>query len=45
MSDVGILGIIQRKNPEKEFEILNKIESGAYVEMYEVMFLLLQWTE
>ena len=36
MADGGILGIIQRKNPEREFEILKQIGSGTYGEVYEV---------
>ena len=36
MADGGILGIIQRKNPEREFEIMKQIGSGTYGEVYEV---------
>lgn len=38
MADGGILGIIQRRNPEREFEILKQIGSGTYGEVYEVGF-------
>ncbi len=32
----GILNIIQRKNPDKEFDILKQIGSGTYGEVYKV---------
>ena len=32
----GILGIIQRKNPDKEFDILKQIGSGTRAEVYKV---------
>jgi len=35
MSD-GILDIIKRKDPAKEFEILKQIGSGTYGEVYKV---------
>ena len=38
MADGGILGIIQRKNPEREFEIQKQIGSGTYGEVYEVRY-------
>ena len=36
MADTGILGIIRRSNPEKEFEIMKQIGSGTYGEVYQV---------
>ena len=36
MSDSGILDIIKRKDPGKEFEILKQIGSGTYGEVYKV---------
>ncbi len=38
MADGSILGIIQRKNPEKEFDIAKQIGSGTYGEVYEVIW-------
>ncbi len=35
----GILNIIQRKNPDKEFDILKQIGSGTYGEVYKVRWL------
>lgn len=36
MAGGGILDIIQRKNPETEFDILKQIGSGTYGEVYKV---------
>ena len=35
---LSVLDIIQRKNPETEFDILKQIGSGTYGEVYKVSY-------
>ena len=39
MTTPDILPVIQRKNPEREFEIVKQIGSGTYGEVFEVRYV------